>query len=89
MLFRSVATQLVAKRNRPGCRGCSVVCVEPLRLGINRLEFFFGVESADVCVADLVCRVGPHGQFFDISSAALDDDNAGPMALAPGRQTAS
>ncbi|MCH8988760.1 MAG: hypothetical protein IIA92_08120 [Chloroflexi bacterium] len=48
------------------------------------MEFFSGVESAVVCVADIVCGVGPHGQFFCISSAALDDDNAGPMAMAPG-----
>ena len=74
----------MAKRNRPGCHNCSVVGVKPVCLGIDRLGFFFGVESAVVCVADLVCGVGLHGQLFSISGAALDHDDTGPMAMARG-----
>ena len=78
-----VATQLVAKRNRPGSLGCSVVSVKPVCLGIDRLEFFSGVESAGLRVADIVGGIGSSSQFFHVSSAALDDGNSRPMALAP------
>ena len=80
------ATHAMGKRNRSGCTGCSVISVKPVCLGIDRLEFLFGVESAVVCVADLACGVGSHGQLFAVSSAALDDDSAGLMAMAPGSE---
>ena len=78
------ATHAVGRGGRSGCIGCSVISVKPVCLGIDRLEFLFGVESAGVYVANLVRGVGSHGQFFLFTSSALDNDNAIPMAMAPG-----
>lgn len=75
-------TYKVGKGGRTGCHSCSVGSVKHVCLGIDRLEFIAGVEGAVVCVADTVCGVGPHGQFFDVSGAALDHDDTGPMAMA-------
>ena len=79
------ATHAVGKRDWSGRIDCSVISVKRVCLGIDRMEFLFGVESADVCVGDIDCRIGPLGHLFNISSAALDDNHAGLVAMAPGR----
>ena len=84
------ATQLVGKFRRSYCRICSVVSIEHVCLGSDCLGFSFGLESAVVFmndfVADIVCRGGSLGHLFNILSATLDDDSAGPVAVAPGSE---
>lgn len=79
-----VATYLAGSFDWPGRRSCPAGGVEPVCLGIERLEFFFGLAGAGIRMADFVCRVGSSSHFLYVSGAAIDDDGASPMAMAHG-----
>ena len=80
------ATQLVGKFYRSCCRSRSIVSIEHVCLGSDRLGFSFGLESAVGCMADIVRRFISLGHIFNVPSATLGDDNAGAMAVAPGSE---
>ena len=80
------ATQLVGKFYRSRCRSRSIVSIKHVCLGSDRLGFSFGLESAVVCVADIVRRFVSLGHIFHVPSATFDNNSAGPMAVAPGSE---